>query len=141
MKSYLSILFLLSMVAWSCSTTNSTSVNHRDNMNSTGDAIEDPSETIDLTTHLQRFPGINVEGNRANAKITVRGVGSFYSDTTPLFILDGVPLSQYGDLYNSVTPNMIRRIQVLKRPEEIGLYGVRGANGVIKVTTKKAGDS
>ena len=67
----------------------------------------------------------------ANANVFIRGVTSF-GDTQPLVIIDGVQ----GGL-NDISPNDIASIQVLKDAGAASIYGVRGANGVIVVTTKK----
>ena len=127
---------LLFIIAVSCATNNSKAIDDN-SMNRYGNSLEDPTESVDLTTHLSRFAGITVTGSGANAVLLIRGVSSINSGNQPLIILDDIPLSTYADLYYSISPMMIKRIEVLKRPEEIGLYGVRGANGVIKVTTKK----
>ncbi|WP_184549582.1 SusC/RagA family TonB-linked outer membrane protein [Mucilaginibacter sp. FT3.2] len=65
------------------------------------------------------------------ATVNVRGVGSIYS-TTPLVLIDGVQ----GTL-NDISPNDIESIQVLKDAGSASIYGVRGSNGVVVVTTKK----
>ncbi|MGB4400499.1 MAG: TonB-dependent receptor [Daejeonella sp.] len=67
----------------------------------------------------------------ANASIFVRGVTSF-GNTAPLVMIDGVQ----GGL-NDISPNDIESVQVLKDAGAASIYGVRGANGVIVVTTKK----
>ena len=95
--------------------------------------------SIDLTTYLKRFAGIYVSGNGYNATISVRGVNSLSpSRSEPLVIIDGNQVASYSEAYSMVNSAMIKRIQVLKNPDEIGIYGVRGANGVIKITTKKS---
>lgn len=63
--------------------------------------------------------------------INIRGLGSIYSSTTPLVIVDGVP----GSL-SLIDPNDIESISVLKDASASSLYGARSANGVILVTTK-----
>ncbi len=65
------------------------------------------------------------------ATVNVRGVGSIYS-TAPLVLIDGVQ----GTL-NDISPNDIESIQVLKDAGSASIYGVRGSNGVVVVTTKK----
>ena len=67
----------------------------------------------------------------ANASIFIRGVTSF-GNTAPLVMIDGVQ----GGL-NDISPNDIESIQVLKDAGAASIYGVRGANGVIVVTTKR----
>lgn len=70
-------------------------------------------------------------------RINIRGVNSIFSGTTPLYLLDGVPISNI----NLINPNDIQSIEVLKDASSTSLYGVRGANGVVKITTKKGSDT
>lgn len=67
--------------------------------------------------------------------IRVRGFGSINADKEPLWIVDGMPYE--GDL-NNLNTNDIESMTVLKDAASNALYGARGANGVIMVTTKKA---
>jgi len=92
---------------------------------------------VDLTTRLKGYAGIRVLGNGPAAKIFARGVNSITGSNQPLFILDGNQVPDYPELYRMVNTSSIKRIEVLVRPEDIGIYGVRGANGVIKVTTQE----
>lgn len=70
----------------------------------------------------------------ASPSITIRGVGSIYSDTQPLIVVDGMPFD--GDL-NLINSSDIESMTVLKDAASNALYGARGANGVIMITTKK----
>ena len=65
--------------------------------------------------------------------IRVRGGGSITGDNTPLFIVDGFPVGTISD----ISPSDIESIDVLKDASSTAIYGSRGANGVIIVTTKK----
>ena len=67
--------------------------------------------------------------------IQIRGVSSINAGTEPLYVVDGVPFS--GDL-NNINPNDIESMTVLKDAASNALYGARGANGVIMITTRKA---
>lgn len=69
-----------------------------------------------------------------NATIRIRGFGSVNSSKNPLYVVDGVPFS--GDL-SSLDPSDIATTTVLKDATATSLYGSRGANGVILITTKK----
>ena len=83
----------------------------------------------------------------AQQQIRIRGIGSIYASSEPLYVIDGVPsnsgdyaLSGYGGSYgimNNLNPSDIENITILKDAAAIALYGSRGANGVIMVTTKK----
>ncbi len=70
----------------------------------------------------------------AGAKIRIRGFGSINASSDPLYVVDGVPYD--GDL-NAINPNDIESMTVLKDASASALYGARGANGVVIVTTKK----
>lgn len=84
----------------------------------------------------------------SNTSIRVRGFGSLSASNAPLFVLDGVPVES-GDMSNdemngggmgilsTINPSDIESITVLKDAASASLYGARGANGVILVTTKK----
>lgn len=68
----------------------------------------------------------------AEIQIRVRGGGSITGDNTPLFIVDGFPVESISD----IAPTDIESIDVLKDASSTAIYGSRGANGVIIVTTK-----
>lgn len=68
----------------------------------------------------------------AEIKIRVRGGGSLSQDNSPLYIVDGFPTSSISD----ISPAEIQSIDVLKDASSTAIYGARGANGVIIVTTK-----
>lgn len=73
--------------------------------------------------------------------ITVRGPGGVRTGNTPLFIVDGLPLDNSstggGDPLNFLNPQDIESIDVLKDASATAIYGSRGANGVILITTRK----
>ncbi len=70
----------------------------------------------------------------AEVLIRVRGGGSITGDNSPLFIVDGFPVSSISD----IAPNDIEDITVLKDAASTAIYGSQGANGVILITTKGA---
>jgi TonB-linked SusC/RagA family outer membrane protein len=69
----------------------------------------------------------------AGTEILLRGITSIYGSSSPLVLVDGYP----GDM-NSISPNDIESIDVLKDASASAIYGTRGKNGVILITTKKA---
>ena len=69
-----------------------------------------------------------------SAAIRVRGFGSINADMNPLYVLDGMPYD--GDM-SAIDPQDIEQISVLKDAAAAALYGARGANGVVMITTKK----
>lgn len=68
----------------------------------------------------------------ADVKIRVRGGGSLSQDNSPLYIVDGFPVSNISD----IAPTDIQSVDVLKDASSTAIYGARGANGVIIITTK-----
>ncbi|WP_315817306.1 carboxypeptidase-like regulatory domain-containing protein [Paraflavitalea speifideaquila] len=85
-----------------------------------------------------RIPGVQVtttDGQPgAEIVIRVRGGGSVTQDNSPLFIVDGFPV----DNINDIATTDIESFDVLKDASSSAIYGARGANGVVIVTTKKA---
>jgi len=84
-------------------------------------------------------PGLNISQSSNNAaqnsfNITIRGQNSIEASNTPLIVLDGVP---YGGGLNEIDQNDIKSIEILKDASSTAIYGARGANGVILITTKK----
>ncbi|MFT4093961.1 MAG: TonB-dependent receptor [Niabella sp.] len=69
------------------------------------------------------------------ASINIRGVRSLTASNSPLYVVDGIPLITGGIEY--LNPNDIEAIDVLKDASATAIYGARGANGVVIVTTKK----
>lgn len=70
-----------------------------------------------------------------SASIRLRGINSINSSSTPLFILDGAPIS--SSMFNTLNPSDIQDITVLKDAASTAIYGSRAANGVIVITSKK----
>ena len=71
----------------------------------------------------------------SGSSVIIRGYGSINASQTPLYVVDGIPFN--GSL-NSINPADIESMTVLKDASSGALYGARGANGVIMITTKKA---
>ena len=85
-----------------------------------------------------RLPGVTVTTTDgapgAEIVIRVRGGGSITQDNSPLYIVDGFPVSSIND----ISPSDIASIDILKDAATAAIYGARGANGVVIVTTKSA---
>ena len=91
-----------------------------------------------VTQALQgKVAGVDVSVNSnapgAGAKVRIRGLGSINSSLDPLYVVDGVA----GVDGNSINPNDIASLEVLKDASSTAIYGARGANGVIMITTKR----
>lgn len=77
---------------------------------------------------------INTSGQPGtSATIRIRGIGSVNGNRAPLYVVDGVP---YSGAINSINPNDIATLTVLKDAAATSIYGSRGANGVIVITTR-----
>lgn len=96
-------------------------------------AVPVSSPTEALTGKLAGVQITTTEGSPdAEMKIRVRGGGSITQSNDPLFIVDGFPVSSIND----IPPTDIESIDVLKDASSTAIYGSRGANGVVIVTTK-----
>ncbi|UMB62004.1 TonB-dependent receptor plug domain-containing protein [Lutibacter sp. A80] len=76
-----------------------------------------------------KIPGVRVQSDNT---ILIRGTSSINASTSPLFVVDGSPVSSI----TNISPQFVENISVLKGPET-AIYGVRGSNGVILITLKK----
>jgi TonB-dependent starch-binding outer membrane protein SusC len=87
-----------------------------------------------------RLPGVDIAQTStrpgATMQIRIRGTRSLSADNNPLIVLDGIPF--IGSLAD-INPNDIKSIDVLKDASATAIYGSRGANGVILITTEKGG--
>lgn len=104
----------------------------------TADKINQVPMTIDQV--LQgRVPGIMVASASgqpgANAKVTIRGINTITGSTSVLYVLDGIPIE--NGFFQNINPSDIETITVLKDASAKALYGSRGSNGVIVITSKK----
>jgi len=70
--------------------------------------------------------------------VRMGGPTSFYSDQSPLFVVDGVPIESSRSTLNWLNPHDVESVQALKDPSQTAIYGVRGVNGVIIIKTKGA---
>jgi TonB-linked SusC/RagA family outer membrane protein len=82
--------------------------------------------------------------------ISIRGTNSILGGTQPLYVLDGIPISPISDAegnttsgnaqtsMNFINPNDIEKIEILKDAAATAVYGARGANGVVLITSKSA---
>jgi TonB-dependent SusC/RagA subfamily outer membrane receptor len=99
-----------------------------------------PTESVEKMLE-GRFPGVVVHRSpEGGLMIRISGASSVYGSNAPLYVIDGVPVEPgpSGDLVG-LNPYDIQSIRVLKDPANTAMYGVRGANGVIVIKTKRAG--
>lgn len=83
--------------------------------------------------------GVDITSNERPGelgKITIRGVRSLNASNDPLYVVDGIPLMSSSAI-ETINPRDIESIDILKDASATAIYGSRGANGVVMVTTKK----
>ncbi len=110
----------------SVSTINASTIENRPNP-SIIQTMQGQIAGVDITTNSGQ-PG-------ANSVINIRGIGSINGNTEPLILLDGTPINE--DQFASFNPQEIEEIKVLKDAGATAIYGNRGANGVILITTRR----
>lgn len=102
-------------------------------------AVTDIAQSIQGTV-----PGLTVMSTAAGADpdgqsavMLIRGRNSISASTTPLLVLDGMP---YHGTISDISPDDVASIEVLKDASSVAIYGSRGSNGVILITTKKGSE-
>ncbi len=123
-----------------------------------GNELTQGSEVNVANSLSGKVSGVQVSrassGSGGSSKVVIRGNNSLIGNSQPLYVVDGVPIdnqnigaasstggTDYGDGISNINPDDIETISVLKGPNAAALYGQRGSNGVILITTKagKAG--
>ena len=104
------------------------------------EAIEARTVTNVTSALAGTAPGVQVissSGDPASsgATIRIRGIGSMSASNAPLYIVDGMP---YDGAISEINPNDVESMSVLKDAAASAIYGARGANGVVLITTKRA---
>src|SRR5690606_3035734 len=118
-----------------------------------GGDIKDIPATSFESALVGKAPGVSITQGSATVgsttSIQIRGIGSMNASTEPLYVIDGVPVSsgntgQMGDyiystnnIMNTLNPEDIESISILKDAAAASLYGSRAANGVVVITTKR----
>ena len=87
-----------------------------------------------------KVAGVNIFTNSGSPtgsnRVVIRGVGTINASTSPLYVVDGVVMENI----DYINPNDIQSIEVLKDASSTAIYGARGANGVILITTQRGAD-
>ena len=95
--------------------------------------VANVTKAIDgLAPGVQATSGSGQPGS--GSTIVIRGFGSINASSTPLYVVDGIP---YDGAISAINPDDIASISILKDASASVLYGARGANGVVLITTKK----
>ena len=96
-----------------------------------------PMSSLDQILQGQ-VPGLSVISSSGqpgqSAAVVIRGVGSISGSSVPLYVMDGVPVE--GGYFQTINPEDIESVTVLKDASAKAMYGSRGSNGVIIITTK-----
>jgi len=109
------------------------------------DLLERPSPSLNQAL-AGRMAGVQVNNNSGRpggrTTVRVRGFSSINSSNNPLYVVDGVMLpqgtqNQFSNAIDYINPNDIVSVEVLKDASSTAIYGARGANGVILITTRK----
>lgn len=115
-----------------------------------GKNLTQARETNLVNSLSGRLAGVQVTNSNgapgASSRMIIRGASSIGSNNQPLFVVDGVPIDNsnfgsgtgvdYGNAAASINPDDVESISVLKGPSAAALYGSRGANGVVLITSK-----
>ena len=115
-----------------------------------GKTLTQARETNLVNSLSGRLAGVQVTNSNgapgSSSRMIIRGASSIGSNNQPLFVVDGVPVDNsnfgsgtgidYGNAAASINPDDVESINVLKGPSAAALYGSRGANGVVLITTK-----
>jgi outer membrane receptor protein involved in Fe transport len=126
---FIIFIFIASTLGISCTSSKVRTVSGEDPSNSMRTVTANTGE-VSILIMLQRVPGITVRGN----VVRVFGPNSFSNTTEPLFLVNGVAYSGgLSGILGSINPDDVKSIEVYKTPAELGLYGARGANGVINI--------
>lgn len=104
---------------------------------SLGVITDDYNTNQTLADFLRQISGVTVSGTGNNVKVTIRGVSSFRQSTEPIYVIDGqIVGNSYSQVNSMISVRDIQNVRALKG-SDASMYGVRGGNGVILITTKK----
>ncbi len=101
-----------------------------------GEDISKQASTNAISALQGRVAGVNIVNNGApgsSPTITIRGTGTIYGNTGVLYVVDGV----WFDEVSFLNPSDIESLSILKDASSQSIYGIRAANGVVLITTKK----
>jgi TonB-linked SusC/RagA family outer membrane protein len=111
----------------------------------TGTVSSLPKERLEMAPNLNiaqaiqgSIPGVMIQTTSAGASpdesIMIRGRNSILASNDPLIVVDGIP---YGGAISDINPNDVKSIEILKDASAAAIYGSRGSNGVILITTNE----
>lgn len=118
-----------------------------------GDELATAKEVNVANSLAGKMAGVQVSrsanGAGGSSRVIIRGANSLVGNSQPLYVIDGIPMDNsnpnapnrgggidYGDGISNINPEDIETMSVLKGPNAAALYGQRGSNGVVLITTK-----
>jgi len=124
----------------------------------TGEELTRVAQENVLNSMAGKVSGVTINSTGSTGStvsMVIRGASSLSSDNQPLFVVDGIPMSNtvnniggfgddnrvdYGNAISDLNPEDIESVTILKGPSAAALYGTRAGNGVVLITTKTAKD-
>ncbi len=98
---------------------------------------QERATNVELSDYLRRLAGVTVSGSGNNVSVQIGGISTFGANTEPLYVVDGqVVGTSYAGVNNFINVRDIDTVRLLKG-SAASVYGVRGANGVILIETRK----
>ena len=125
MKNYFLLSLLLSLVIASCSST--TTITRENNNNKENNQN---MENVSLIDQLKSYPGLSIRGTQ----VFMRGISSINNPNEVLFIVNGTQVGNFSGV-STISPQEVKRIEVIKNPADLAIYGLRGSGGVVLITT------
>ena len=98
-----------------------------------------PAHATRVEEFLRRFPGVHVQRTPSGGySVRIGGSSTFMGNQQPLFVVEGVAVHVTPERgLDWLSPADVARIDILRGPAETSIYGARGANGVIVITTRR----
>ena len=123
MKNYFLLSLFVGLIIASCSSTSTlTRGDNKDN---------NPNmENVSLIDQLKRYPGLSIRGTQ----VFMRGISSINNPNEVLFIVNGTQVGNFSGV-STISPQEVKRIEVIKNPADLAIYGLRGSGGVVLITT------
>jgi len=124
MKNYFLLSLSLSLIITSCSSSSTLTRVENDKDNNPN------MENVSLIDQLKRYPGLSIRGTQ----VFMRGISSINNPNEVLFIVNGTQVGNFSGV-STISPQEVKRIEVIKNPADLAIYGLRGSGGVVLITT------
>ena len=124
MKNHFLLSLSLSLIITSCSSSSTLTRGENDKDNNPN------MENVSLIDQLKRYPGLSIRGTQ----VFMRGISSINNPNEVLFIVNGTQVGNFSGV-STISPQEVKRIEVIKNPADLAIYGLRGSGGVVLITT------